>query len=172
MVDTKFIKELSEFPLVCVGDAVSDWKKYYKGPIVQVKDEKELKEQIAYYSGLTDIGRLLVIEDISFVSNANAILLKFIEESKLPIVLLSRYDKIDSVLLSRIKRIEKYYRDKTDSRLLSCKKGQEMMESVLSQDSHYYDIVRYQGKFSPKLYYLSKAVNVNRVRRRILEFVD
>lgn len=172
MIDAKWIESLKEFPCVCFGDAVSDFKKYYKGPIVHLENDKDLREHIAYYSGLDDIGRLLVIEDISFITGANTILLKFIEETKLPVVLLSRYDKMDGVLLSRIKHIEKYYRDETGSQFLTGKRGQEIIENTLSENSSYFDRVRYMGKYSPVLFKLEKKIKVKRIRKRIVEFLS
>lgn len=173
MVDKKFIEQNKEYPLVLIGDAVSDWKKNYHGPIVEVSDIKELHEAIAYYSGITRLDRPVVISDVSLVGDeANSALLKFIEDSPLQIVLLSRYDKLDSVLLSRVKRVEKYYKTNTDSMFLRCSVGQEKINDQLSEDSHYYDKVRYMGKYSPKLLQVEKIIKVSRIKNKILTFID
>lgn len=163
----------NDYPVLIMGDAVTDFKKEYNGPIVSVKDIAELKEIIAYYSGISKLDRQLVIEDISFLGkDANTTLLKFVEECKLDLILLSKFDKMDEVLLSRIKRIIKYSKIPTESRFLRCSEGLEQMEESLSPDSHYFDRVRYMGKLAPKLILLDKTVKVKRIKNKIASFID
>ena len=163
----------NDFPLLIMGDAVIDFKREFDGPIVSVKDITELKEIIAYYSGISQLDRILVIEDISFLGKAvNTTLLKFVEETKLDLVLLSKYDRIDEVLLSRIKLVVKYYKEPTDSKFLRCTEGNERMEEALSADSHYFDRVRYMGKLAPKLLLLDKTIKIKRVKNKIASFID
>lgn len=161
------------FPKIIVGDAVLDFKKEYNGPIVQVTSIPELKEVIAYYTGIEQLERILVIEDISFLGNdANAALLKFVEETKLKLVLLSRYDKLDEVLLSRVRHFIKYYKEETESKFLRCSEGNTKIEESLSEDSHYFDRVRYMSKLAPKLFLIEKSMKVKRVRNKVFSFVD
>lgn len=160
------------YPRLIIGDAVTEFKRTYNGKIEQVQSIPELKDLISYYTGIRHLDRELVIEDISFLGvEANSVLLKFVEESPLRIILLSRYDKVDKVLLSRIKDVQKYYTQSTTSMFLNCKDGNERIQDMLSEDSHYYDKVRYMSKFSPKLIMIDKAIKVRGVKNKIFDFV-
>ena len=162
-----------DFPALIVGDAVVDFKKEFNGPIVSVKDIAELKEVIAYYSGISQLDRILVIEDISFLGkDVNTSLLKFVEETKLDLVLLSKFDKMDEVLLSRIKKVVKYYKEPTESKFLKCSEGINKLEDALSPDSHYFDRVRHMGKLAPRLLLLDKTVKIKRIKNKIMSFID
>ena len=161
------------YPMLVIGDAVTDFKKNFQGPIVSVKDIAELKEVIAYYSGIDKLDRVLVIEDISFLgTDANTTLLKFVEETRFQLVLLSRFDRVDEVLLSRIRSVEKYYRDATDSKFMGLLEANQRIEDSLSSDSHYFDKVRYMAKLAPKLLLVEKTIKIKRVKSKILSFVD
>lgn len=174
MIDKFYVSSMKSFPALIIGNAVVDFKKNYHGPIARVTTPEELRDLVSYYSGIDDIGRILVVEDISFLSNPSleGLLLKFVEESKLPLVLLSTYDKVSSVLLSRCKEVVKYYHNKTDSEFLSVADGNQKVNDTLSPDSYYFDRVRYYSKFSPKLYFLDKNVTSNRVKQKLLQFLD
>lgn len=162
-----------DYPALIIGDAVVDFKKEFSGPIVSVKDVTELKEVIAYYSGIPRLDRLLVIEDISFLGkDVNTSLLKFVEETELELVLLSKFDKIDEVLLSRIKKVIKYYKEPTESKFLRCSEGFNKLEETLSPDSHYFDRVRYMGKLAPRLLLLDKTVKIKRIKNKVISFID
>lgn len=167
MITKKFIEENQEYPLVLMGDAVTDFYKSYEGPVVQVNDDRELKDTLAYYSGIPNLGRPLVISDISFIPGSNLILLKFLEETPLQVILLSRYDKLDPIITSRIRKIVKYYKDKTDSKFMNPAAGYKLVEEKLSNDSSYFDKVRYWGKFSPSILKLEKTIKSSRVKERL-----
>jgi hypothetical protein len=172
MIDRDFVVFNKDYPLVVIGDAVTDYKRYYDGVIITLQSISDLREKIAYYSSVSNIGRVLVLEDISFLgTEATAALLKFIEETTIPVVLLSRYDKLDRVLLSRIRRVVKYYKEPTGSKFMSPSLGHQQMQDTLSSDSHYYDVVRYMGKLSPKLLMIDKAVKVVRIKNKIFSFM-
>lgn len=174
MIDKNYVNNMSSFPALIIGGAVVDFKKNYSGPIARATTPDELRDLVSYYTSMTDIGRILVVEDISFLSNPSleGLLLKFVEESKIPLVLLSTYDKVSPILLSRCKEVIKYYQEKTYSEFLSVSQGSQRISEVLSPDSHYYDRVRYYSKLSPKLYFLDKNVTSNRVKQKLLQFLD
>ena len=90
------------FPVAIIGEMVNLFKIKTDLPIVKVTDTASLKEMIDYYIGLEDIGHPLVIEDISQIRNSSSILLKFLEECKLPIILLCKNDTFKPVIASRI----------------------------------------------------------------------
>ena len=174
MIDREYVDTLNSFPALFIGSAVVDFKKNYSGPIARATTPETLRDLVSYYTSMADIGRILVVEDISFFSSQSleGLLLKFVEESKIPLVLLSTYDKVSPILLSRCKEVVKYYHEKTYSEFLSVSQGSQMVAEVLSPDSHYYDKVRYYSKLSPKLYFLDKNVTSNRVKQKLLQFLD
>ena len=73
-------------------------------------------------------------------------LLKFIEETPLRVIMLSVYDKVSNVMLSRVKQVIKYQKDTVSSEFLSVSSGYKKLEDTLKPDSHYYDRVRYIGQ--------------------------
>lgn len=173
MITKEFIQSNTAFPLLIMGDAVTDFKKCYVGKINTADNMEEMRELVAYYTSIDKLDRPLVIEDISlFAKNGEGVLLKFVEETKLDLILLSRFDKVSNVLLSRIKRVEKYYKDPVTSQFMSVSSGYQALQQTLEPSSHYYDKVRYMGRLSPKQIYLEKNIRQRRNKEKIMSFVD
>lgn len=106
-----------------------------------------------------------MIDGLSFLNqDALFILLKLVEESELNIILLSRFDNIPSVILSRVRKIVKYKNKESKSQFLDLKEGIEIVNRNIDEDSHYYDKLKYIIKYSPKIYYIES--NMNRVRNK------
>lgn len=98
-------------PVLLVGGAVAVFKHTYKGTINELKNTEDVKEFVMGYTGIKS-SKPVVISDIGYLkSNASFLLLKLVEESSFPVILLSTIDKVDSILLSRIKRIVKFPKD-------------------------------------------------------------
>ena len=154
-----------------IGDAVTEFKKSYEGSICFVSNNEELRSLVAYYSGIRTLDREIVIEDISFIPDASSTLLKFIEDTTLDVILLSRYDKVDQVLLSRISDVDKRYTSDVTSQFLNCSVGNEKIEDMLSSDTSYYDKARYYANIAPKMIMLDKTVKVASVKKKIYDFV-
>lgn len=174
MVITKeFISKNTAYPLLIMGDAVTDFKKIYSDKINTADNMEEMRELIAYYTSISYLDRPLVIEDISlFAKNGEGVLLKFVEETKLKLILLSRFDKVSNVLLSRIKMVVKYYKEPVTSQFMTVSSGYQALQQSVEPSSHYYDKVRYMGKLSPKQIYLEKNIRQRRNKEKIMSFVD
>ena len=174
MVITKeFLEENQAFPLLIMGDAVTDFKKNYTDKINTAENLEEMRELIAYYTSISHLDRPLVIEDISlFAKNGEGVLLKFVEDTKLQLILLSRFDKVSNVLLSRVKLVVKYYKDPVTSQFMSVSNGFQALQQSLESSSHYYDKIRYMGKLSPKQIYLEKNIRQRRNKEKIMSFVE
>lgn len=173
VIDEKFIQENKAYPMVIIGDAVTDFKKTFRGKINSAENMDEMRELLAYYTSISHLDRPLVIEDISlFSKNGEGVLLKFVEETPLNLILLSRFDKVSNVLLSRIKRVVKYYNEPVTSQFLTVSKGSAALEQSLEPSSHYFDKIRYMGKLSPKQIYLEKNIKRGRNKEKIMSFVD
>ena len=116
---------------------------------------------------------MLVFEDLSFLPDScEGLLLKFVEESKLDLVMLSLFDKVSLTLLSRVKRVMKYSREKVNSDFNSVSVGVQRLDESLKPDSHYYDKVRYMGMYSPLMFYLDRNIKRERNKAKILSFLD
>lgn len=173
MITKKVIADNTMFPLLILGGAVQDFKKEYDGQIIRLNDATEVREFVSYYNSISKLDRVLVIEDLSFLPDScEGLLLKFIEESKLNLVILSVFDKVSPIMLSRVKRVIKYSKEKVDSEFGKVSSGYKKLEETLKPDSHYFDKVRYMGKFSPKMYYLEQNITQTRIKNKIMSFVD
>lgn len=98
------IKEKS--PVLLVENAMILFKKMYKGHIHKLENTEDIKEFISEYSGI-EYDKPLVIEDIALIYR-DSILLKLIEEIKIPLILLASRDNISAPLKSRIKTYIKF----------------------------------------------------------------
>ena len=128
---------------------------------------------MAYYTSIKVLDRPLVVEDLAFLpATSEGYLLKFVEETPLDLILLSYYDSVSSIMLSRVKRVEKYYNEKTESSFQAASVGYKRMSEELSNDSHYFDRVRFMSKASPKMFFLESRVATTRNKSKILGFLD
>lgn len=167
------ISQMEQFPMLVIGSAVLDFKKACSDPIVQVTDTQSLREVVAYYSSIAVLDRLLIIEDLSFLpKGAEVTLLKFVEETSLKLVLLSYYDVVSPILLSRCKVVVKYQKEPTESAFLSPADGSKKIDELVVENTSYYDRVRYMGKYSPKVYFLEKMLGTARNRDKILSMIE
>lgn len=172
-IGSDFVKTNPSYPVLLMGKAVADFKRVCDYPIIKVTNPDEIRDMVSYYNSITRLDRPLIIEDLAFLSSScDGLLLKFVEESKLKLILLSTYDKATPVLLSRVKKVIKYYDGGVSSEFMKVSEGTRKLEELLSPDSHYYDKVRYMGKYCPRLYLVEKAIKSNRNRNKIKTFID
>ena len=94
-----------------IGTYVNAFKRMFDGTIEKVTSTKRVQNLIEEYSGITQVNSgVLAVEGIGYLSNQGQnSLLKFIEESKLPIVLLSYQDHVLSTIRSRMKIVVKHW---------------------------------------------------------------
>lgn len=172
MVTKEMIDNLV-YPAVFIGDAVVDFKKIFTGYVNSIQSLDELREFVAYYNNIPVLDRVLVLEDISFLpKGSEGTLLKFVEETSLKLILLSRFDKMSNIMLSRIKTVVKYYKEGVSSQFLPVSRGYTALDEALKDTTSYYDRVRYIGKLSPKIIFLESNVRQSRNRSKIVSFVD
>ena len=146
-------------PVLLMGDAVVLFHKMYSGPIKEVEASEDVREIVADYYKIENLSHPLIIEDLSSLSNsAQFLLLKLVEEAKFPIILLSTYDKVSPIILSRCKRIVKFTMAPVSSEFRSASSGQEEIAAKLSQDSDPMDVLRYERDISPDLYRYEKIM--------------
>lgn len=96
-------------PCLMIGRYVNEFKKQYKDTIERAYTLGDVRRLVEEYDGIESVNSdVMVIEGIGYLSSVGQnSLLKFIEESKLPIILLSYNDKISPIIMSRMKIVVK-----------------------------------------------------------------
>lgn len=137
----------------------------YTGNIINIFNVENTRELIQELSGIS-LEKPLVIDDISLLYRST-ILLKFIEESKLKLILLASKDNLSSTLLSRIKTIKKYPDEPNVSfNLTSIKDAEKHIKSEeLNQD----DTINYLATTCPELIVLNKKLRYIKNKDKILD---
>lgn len=137
----------------------------YTGNIINIFNVENTRELIQELSGIS-LEKPLVIDDISLLYRST-ILLKFIEESKLKLILLASKDNLSSTLLSRIKTIKKYPDESNISfNLTSIKDAEKHIKSEeLNQD----DTINYLATTCPELIVLNKKLRYIKNKDKILD---
>lgn len=149
-------------PCLLLGKYVTEFKKQYKGKIFMVSTLEDVRYITSNYSGIMDLeGRYFVMDGIGFLSETGQnSLLKFIEESKFPIVLLSYYDKVSPIIMSRMKFIFKKSSVKVDNlkfmKVNDCLNELERKEK--EEEVTELDRIKYYSDNCPLAYYLEKRV--------------
>lgn len=173
MFDDNWIKTQARYPLVVIGSASVDFRRAYEGKIDKIKDIEELREFVAYYSNIKTLNRPVVIDDLSFLPGASeGVLLKFLEETQLKVIVLSTYDKLSPVILSRVRMVIKYYRDKVTSEFLKPYDGIRKLDEQVQSDTHYFTKIGLMGKTSPILYYLDNVIKGGRNKSKFLTILE
>lgn len=93
-------------PILLIGGAMHIFKMMYKGNIYKIRTTEEVKEFITNFYGV-DYDKPIVVEDISLLYR-DTMLLKLIEETKIPLILLASEDNMTKQFHSRIKLMIKY----------------------------------------------------------------
>ena len=137
----------------------------YTGNIINIFNVENTRELIQELSGIS-LEKPLVIDDISLLYRST-VLLKFIEESKLKLILLASKDNLSSTLLSRIKTIKKYPDESNISfNLTSIKDAEKHIKSEeLNQD----DTINYLATTCPELIVLNKKLRYIKNKDKILD---
>jgi hypothetical protein len=158
-------------PCLLIGQASIDYKRLHQGPICMVHNLDEVRDVISRYTFVKALDHPLVIDDLAYLNGrAISLLLKLIEESQFPIVLLSTHDRIGPVILSRVKTVVKAL-PKVESSLSSIKFGIARLHE-LSEDSHTVDKMKIVVAVSPMLYFLNKRMKVTRNRDKVLSLLE
>lgn len=156
---SEFIKDLLSdtemCPCLMIGKYVNEFKRIYKDTIERAYSLVDVRRLIEEYDMVQSVNsKYLVIEGVGYLSSVGQnSLLKFIEESKLPIILLSYNDKVSPVIMSRMKIVVKrwypvkslnFVRVKDALRTLDEKKQTSQMKD--------YEEVQFMANNCPTLY--------------------
>jgi hypothetical protein len=157
-------------PVLLVGKAVSLFKIMYKDPIRELKNNDDVKEFISEYTGIKT-PKPVVISDLGNLQRQSAfLLLKLVEEAEFPIILLSTEDKVDSILLSRIKRIIKFPLDnKTNNSLIPIS---DAYDKVYGNDTDKtMNKVAFYAENCPMMFKLEQDIPYNKYRNAMIKIL-
>ena len=152
------LKDESMTPCLLIGNYVNAFKRRFKGTIERAYSLEKVRIITEEYEGVGSVNSgYLVIEGIGYLSSVGQnSLLKFIEESSLPIVLLSYQDKVINTIRSRMKiTVKSWPRIKTLS-YVNASEGQKALAEKKSQNKDFKgDLeIQFMADSSPDLYKL------------------
>lgn len=103
------LKNKKMCPVLMIGKYVNRFKQKFDGTIERIYTLEDVRNVVREYEGIEHINsEYLVLDGIGYLSQVGQnSLLKFIEESKLPIILLSYTDKVSPIIMSRMKIVVK-----------------------------------------------------------------
>lgn len=161
---------MNGYPRLYIGKAAQELRKRVSFPIYQVTKET-LTEFISYYSTIPSMKYPLIIEDLAYLPfESQSNLLKFIEDSKLNIILLSSEDQILSTILSRMSLVYKL-KDQVTSSFLTCKQAQEELDKI-DQDTYYITFLKKQMQLSPISYYYDQYLGNKPNKQKLLQLIS
>lgn len=159
-------------PLLLIGAGALSFKRLYRGPLRSVRTTDEVRELVSYYTGINQLDHPLVVEDLSFIDKRSSfLLLKLVEEAKFPIILLSVFDNVSPIILSRVKTVVKGLEEPVTSEFLEPAKGYQAMREYLSPDSHKMDKLKWISKHSPLVYYMEQKLSGVRNKEKIIRIL-
>lgn len=144
-------------PCLLIGKYVNEFKRTYKGTIERCYSLNDVKRIVDEYDGITEVNSdFLVLEGVGYLSETGQnSLLKFIEESKLPIIVLSYSDKVSPIIHSRMKNVmKKWYDVKTLDFLPEDSALKNLNEKKKEPDFREENEIQYLAEACPMLYQL------------------
>lgn len=173
MVELKtYIDDIERYePIAFVSGASIDFKKLYPHPTKRVINTQELRELVSYFLGVRNLEVPLAIEGLSFVRRESlSILLKLVEESSFPIILIFRYDKLTDALNSRIKTLVKYPAYETRSKLMEPIEYYKQFTDF--QYNNHFEKINHLSENSPKVYAIQQKFNKIRNRDKAMRILS
>ena len=146
-------------PCLLIGSSiVNAFKRNFKGTIERAYNVDGVRKLVEEYYGVERVNSgILSIEGIGYLSSAgqNA-LLKFVEESELPIVLLSYQDKVLNTIRSRMKFTEKRWTPVKSLKFLGVEECQNLMTEKAGKDKYFKGdaVIQFLADNCPELYSL------------------
>jgi hypothetical protein len=141
-------------PCLFLGKYTTEFKRIYKDRIFSLYNLNDVRELVDRFMGIADLnGRYFVIDGISNLTSVGQnSLLKFIEENKFPIILLSYFDRVSPIILSRIKFIFKSpVHEAKNTRFVELKDAlRALEEKKKDEDFTIMDEVRFYAENCPK----------------------
>lgn len=161
---------MNGYPRLYIGRAAQEFKKRMNLRVIQVTKDS-ITDFLDYYSNIPMMINPLVIEDLYTLSfDCQSRLLKFIEDTKLKIILLSSEDNIIPTVLSRMSLVYKIP-EQVYSDLLPPSQARSELEKIDS-DTYYLDYVKKQRALSPVTYYNDLLVKGKSSKNKLLQLLE
>jgi len=178
--------EAKIFPKLFVGTAAEAFRKYlkkhnYRYEINYIQSKDDLIDLINRFSNYKNYRLPVIISDISFLScKDQSLLLKFMEDSKLNIILLASRDNILNTIISRVKEFRKYYvfNNGDKAGFININKAREMLlndsEYMSFDDLSLDDKQLIYNKYNPALSYDDSLVKKYRAsdKKKLLSLLE
>lgn len=168
--------DFSKCPALLIGKAANEFKRAYKGDIVRIYTFDEVKIMLDEYEGISSVeSGVLVLDGIGYLSSAGQdALLKFLEESKVPIILLSFTDKVSPIIMSRMKTVIKIWFQVKSLTFMNVPTAREALaEKKRDGKMRFLEEVQFMADNCPSLYALSQQSGdlYDRYNDRILDLI-
>lgn len=151
-------------PLLIIGKGVPLFKKMYKGNIYNLTSLEDVREFISEFSEV-ELDFPIVIEDVSNLYRDSS-LLKLIEESKFPLVMLASKDNLSDALMSRTKYILKIPETNDSIELVSISQASaELKDKDWSQE----EVNKYLADSCPQLLVLNDRIKKMKNKDKIIQ---
>jgi len=151
-------------PLLIIGKGVPLFKKMYKGNIYNLTSLEDVREFISEFSEV-ELDFPIVIEDVSNLYRDSS-LLKLIEESKFPLVMLASKDNLSDALMSRTKYILKIPETNDSIELVSISQASaDLKDKDWSQE----EVNKYLADNCPQLLVLNDRIKKMKNKDKIIQ---
>lgn len=175
-------KQPKIFPKLFIGQAAKAFvsfinKNNYNYNINYIQSREDLISLIDTYSQYKNYNLPVIISDISFLNKADqSLLLKFMEDSKLKIILLASRDNILNTIISRVKEFRKYYVNNRDISFMNIASAYDNSREELEalKDSSLEDKCIVYNKYNPVLNYIDSLVSTRSFndRNKLLSLLE
>ena len=154
-------------PILLVGGAAFIYKRLYKGNIYRLYDTSDVKELISNFYNV-EYNKPLVIEDLSILQK-DSLLLKMIEESKIPLIFLASEDNISIPLQSRMKTYIKFPKDNDfGCNFISIKDAETYIEE---NELSGLELDKYLAENCPDLAMLYRDVRTKKYKDKLIQII-
>lgn len=149
-------------PCLLIGKYVNIFKREFKGDIERAYTLDDVRRLVEEYDNISSVNSgYLVLDGVGYLSNVGQnSLLKFIEESRLPIILLSYTDRISPIILSRMKFVLKKWYGVKSLQFSSVGDTIEALKEKKEKDGNFNEI-QYLADNCPSLYAVKQQAGDN-----------
>ena len=154
-------------PVLLIGGATFIFKQLYKGNIYQLYNTEDVKDFISMFYNV-DYNKPIVIEDISYLYR-DTILLKLIEESKIPLILLASEDNCSIQLRSRIKTYIKFPMNlNQECNFISVQEAQQYIDEHQLTGA---ELDKYIAENCPQLAFIYKDIERRKYKDKLVQIL-
>lgn len=154
-------------PVLLVEGAAFIFKRLYKGNIYRLENTEDVKEFITNFYDV-EYDKPIVVEDLSNLYR-DSMMLKIIEEIKLPLILLASRDNLSTTLQSRIKTYLKFPNDDcfTNSNI-SIKEAQQY---IVNKDLKDEELDKYLAENCSDLAFIYEKVKTKKNKDKLIQIL-